>query len=230
MKETVGAVVRRGGQANQAGVEIFQYLAPQVVDGAVALVDKDEIKELDGDLRVVDHRHRLFRLHHLGRIDLFRRRIEFLILEQRIHAPNGADADLAVLGDKGRFQALDIIQLGELAVVVIRQVRHEPLLGLFTEVPGIDQEQDTFGVGMFKQAIDRGNRRVGLAGAGGHLDQGAGAVIFERGFQLFDGRDLADSKAGRIQHRQILQTCTQGGRFAQPLGQGLGTMKGKYFP
>ena len=54
-------------------------------------------------------------------------------------------------------------------------IGHEFLLGLLAEVAGIDEEQDAFGVGVFEQAIDGGDGGEGLAGAGGHLDQGARA-------------------------------------------------------
>ena len=35
------------------GVEVFQHLSPEVVDGAVALVGDDDVEGLDGDGRVV---------------------------------------------------------------------------------------------------------------------------------------------------------------------------------
>ena len=49
----------RGGEADQESVEVQQHLAPQIVDGAVALVDDDEVEELRRNLGVVGHRRRL---------------------------------------------------------------------------------------------------------------------------------------------------------------------------
>ena len=46
-------------------------------------------------------------------------------------------------------------------------------------------------LGVFEQAVDGGDGGVGLARAGGHLDQGAGAVGLERVFQIGDGGFLA---------------------------------------
>ncbi|MCS1408502.1 MAG: hypothetical protein M2R45_01678 [Verrucomicrobia subdivision 3 bacterium] len=58
LEEPIGAVVRGGGQADQAGVEILQNLAPEVVDGAVAFVDDDEVEEFGRNLGAVDDGHR----------------------------------------------------------------------------------------------------------------------------------------------------------------------------
>ena len=44
---------RGGGQPDDGCVEVVDDLAPAAVDGAVALVDPDEVEELDGQLRVV---------------------------------------------------------------------------------------------------------------------------------------------------------------------------------
>ena len=58
-EEADGLRGRRGGQADQEGVEVFQHLPPDVVDAPVALIDHDEVERLDGDFRVVDDRQRL---------------------------------------------------------------------------------------------------------------------------------------------------------------------------
>ena len=59
-EEAVGAVIRRGGEADKVSVKILDDLAPQVIDRAVAFVDDDDIEELRGNLVVVNHRERLF--------------------------------------------------------------------------------------------------------------------------------------------------------------------------
>ena len=48
VEEADRLLARRGRQADEMGVEIFQHLPPDGVDGAVALVDDDEVEELDG--------------------------------------------------------------------------------------------------------------------------------------------------------------------------------------
>ena len=100
------------------------------------------------------------------------------------------------LRDEGGFEALDVVELGELAVVVVRQVGHEFLLGLLAEVLRVDQEQDALGIGVLEQAIDGCDGGEGLAGAGGHLDERAGPVVLEGFFQIFDRRDLAVAQPG----------------------------------
>ena len=139
-EESVGAFVGRGGQADQGGVEVFQHLAPQVVDRAMALVDDDEVEELGRQSGTVDHRRRLSRLHQLGRVDLLGRGVHLLALEDRVHALDGADADLAVAGHERRGEPLHVIQLDEFPVVVARHVGHELLLRLLAQVAGVHQE------------------------------------------------------------------------------------------
>ena len=53
VEEAEGLLGRRGGEADERGVEVFQHLTPEVVDGAVALVGDDEVEGLDGDGGVV---------------------------------------------------------------------------------------------------------------------------------------------------------------------------------
>ena len=109
-EEPIGAVVRRGRQADEIGVEVFQDLAPQVVNRAVTFVDDDEVEELGRNLRVIDDRLRLSDLHHLRRVDFLGGFVHILAPQQRVHALDGADADLAVLGDERRLEALDAVQ------------------------------------------------------------------------------------------------------------------------
>ena len=99
LEEPVRAVVRRGRQADEIGIEIFQHLAPQVVDRTVAFVDDDEVEELRWNPAVVDDRHRFLWLYQLGGIDIFRIFVHLPALEQRVHPLDGADADLAVVRD-----------------------------------------------------------------------------------------------------------------------------------
>src|SRR5690554_1116838 len=81
-KEAVGTVVRGGGQAHQVGIEVFNHLPPEVVDGAVAFVDDDDVEELRRDLFVVDHRQRCFRSGELFcRVGFFQCAVQRFILE-----------------------------------------------------------------------------------------------------------------------------------------------------
>ena len=59
IEKTEGAVVGRGGKADQKGIKIVQHLFPEVVNAAVAFVDDDEIEKLNGQFGIVAHRHRL---------------------------------------------------------------------------------------------------------------------------------------------------------------------------
>ena len=120
VEEADGLGGRRGGQPDQEGVEVVQHLPPEVVDGAVALIDDDEIEGLDGDARVVDDRQRL--LDQAGRqLEqrlLVGRLVElFLALEHRVQALDRRDHDLARRGDGVRVEQLDVVFVGELVGV-----------------------------------------------------------------------------------------------------------------
>ena len=53
VEEAEGLLARRGGEADQAGVEVLQHLPPEVVDGAVRFVGDDDVEGLDRERRVV---------------------------------------------------------------------------------------------------------------------------------------------------------------------------------
>ena len=72
---------------------------------------------------------------------------------------------------------LDVVELGELAAVVRGGELLELLVGLDAEVGAVDEEEDALGVRVADQAIDERDGGEGLAGAGRHLDEGAGAVF-----------------------------------------------------
>ena len=199
IEKAEGSIVGRGGEADQEGVEVVQHLFPEVVDAPVAFVDDDEVEELNGQFRVISYRHRLpFLPSCFAGVCLFGLFIQLFALEDGIEPLNGADIDLIVGGHKARFQAMDAVQLGKFAVVVIGHVGHEFLLGLFAEVFRIHQKKHPFGLGIGKEAINGRNGRKGLSRTGGHLDQGLGLVSAEGIFQVVDGADLAIPKSLRI--------------------------------
>ena len=113
-------------------------------------------QRLDRLGRVVAHRLGLFlRLWQFGERDVFRRFVDGFAGQDRVHALDGADAHLRMRIDVAAGQALHVVQLGELAAIVRRRVRHELLMRLLAEVARIDQEQDAFGTAELEQAVDR---------------------------------------------------------------------------
>ena len=116
---------------------------------------------------------------------------QLLPLQRGVHALDGGDDDLAVARDVGRGEPLDIVELGELAVVVVGDVGHELLFGLLGQVAGVDEEEDAAGVRMLEEAVDLRDGREGLARARGHLDERARPVGLQGGFQIGDGVGLA---------------------------------------
>ena len=213
LEEAVGAPVGGGGEADQKGVEVFEDLPPEVVDRAVALIDDDEVEELGRDLFVVDDGERLLALRTgLGGVLLVLALGHFPPLEDGIHPLDGGDADLGICGDVGGGEALGGVDGGEGAVVVGGGVGDELLLGLLAEVAGIDEEEDAANLGVLEEAVDGGDGGEGLAGAGGHLDQGAGLGLGEGGFEVGDGIDLAVAQASGVERGQVLGEAAAGGR------------------
>ena len=100
VEEAEGALVGRGGEADQEGVEVVEHLLPQVVDAAVALVDDDEVEVFDRHGRVVADELCLLRgLLHFVQRDVFGGFVDRLAAEDGVHALDGADAHLRVRVD-----------------------------------------------------------------------------------------------------------------------------------
>ncbi len=104
---------------------------------------------------------------------------QFSAAQHGIKALDGADADARGGVDGVALQPLDDVFLGKLEVVVGRIVLLEFLQRLVGEVAAINQEQHALCSGELYQAIDEADAGKGFAGAGGHLDQGARAILPE---------------------------------------------------
>lgn len=192
-------------------------LLPQIINRAMALVDDDEVEELDGQIGVVDHGHGRFAQRlAFGRVLQLRGLVQGLPFQNRVKPLDGADDHLAGIVDVAGGQALDIVEFGEFAVVVVGQIAHELLLGLLAQVPGVHQKEHAPRAGVFQQAVDGGDGGEGLAGARGHLHQGPRLALGEGAFQSFDGLDLHPAQALRGQGRQGLQAGAQRVRLGQP--------------
>ena len=111
IKESKGALVRRGGQADDEGIKILQHLIPHVINRPMAFINDNAVEKLRGIFLVVD--------------DLFCRLcvgsgllkegfflcgfVHLLALQDGIHALNGADADLDVIGNIGTVQTANAV-------------------------------------------------------------------------------------------------------------------------
>ena len=94
VEKTDGLLGRRGGEADEEGVEIFEHLPPEAVDGAVALVGDDEIERLDGDGGVVgDVLRAVVSGGDLVAGFLVEVLVQFLAAQHRVEALDGADGD-----------------------------------------------------------------------------------------------------------------------------------------
>ena len=104
-----------------------------------------------------------------------------------------------------RLQVLNVVKLDELAAFVRRDEVVKLFQRLPAEVAAIDQKKDAPGARMFDQAIDKIDRRKGLAAAGGHLDQRARPVLGERFFEILDRFNLSEPELPGNQRRHLTQ-------------------------
>ena len=95
-----------------------------------------------------------------------------------------------------RVEVLDVVKLGELAAVVGRDELLEFFQGLVAEVAAVDEEEDAARAGVLDEAVDEVDGGVGLAAAGGHLDEGAAFVGGEGVLEVADGFDLCGPQIG----------------------------------
>lgn len=116
--------------------------------------------------------------------------------------------------------------------IIERHIGHHFLLSLLAKIFGIDQKQNALGIRIFEQAVNRGDRGVGFARAGCHLDQGARTTRLKRGFQIDDGGFLAIAQVqfpgGQvigIERRNMVQALAQAGILRKPFFERLGAVK-----
>src|SRR5438093_3927346 len=114
-------------------------------------------------------------------------------------ALDGGDEDAADAVELCALQVLDVVKLGELAAVVGRDELLVPRRrdqGLVAEVAAVYEEEDAARAGELDEAVNDVDGGVGLAAAGGHLDQGAAFVGGEGFFEIADGFDLGGPEIG----------------------------------
>ena len=99
--------------------------------------------------------------------------VEFLAAQDRVEALDGADGDAGDGIEVVRGEMLDVVDLGELAAGVGRDELLELGHGLAAEIGAVDEEQDALGPGVLDEPVGEAARGVGLARAGGHLDERA---------------------------------------------------------
>ena len=160
------------------GVEVFQHLAPEIVDGAVALVGDDDVEGLDrewpGCIRSAGFLEERFQTLDRALVGFL---IKLLSLEHRIEALDRADANPRGGVERVRGQALDDVLLGEFIVVVGRDILLKLFERLLAQVAAIDQKQHALGAGELDQTVAEDDREQRFAGAGGHLHERARPVV-----------------------------------------------------
>src|SRR5437870_13709782 len=205
IKEADRLLRRRGGEADEVGVEVFEHLAPEIVDGAVAFIRDDEVEGLDRDVRVVNDRRRLFpkRLAELVAGAFVDLGVDLFAAQHGVKALECGDADAADAVELRGLQVLDVVKLGELAAVVGRDELLEFFQGLVAEVAAIDEEEYATRASELDEAVNEVDGGEGLAAAGGHLDEGAAFVGGEGFLEIADGFDL---RGPQIRFRHLIRS------------------------
>ena len=125
---------------------------------------------------------------------------------------------------------LDVVDLGELAARVGRDELVEFALGLSAQIGAVHEEEDALGPGVLDQPVGERTGGVGLARAGGHLDEGPGTRFGERLLQMGDAFNLAGPEVlcgQRMGSGKVCEPGTQGFGLGNPFGQRLGAVKGE---
>ena len=198
VEESERLLARRGGEADEEGVEVLEDLAPHPVDRAVAFVDDDHVERLDRQVLVVVDLDGPFGFV-VERGVLVELLVEHLVATQdRIHPLDRGDADLGDRVDVVRAEPLHVVELAELAARSGYVEALELLERLLAEVRPIDQEQDALRPGLGDQPLGDVGGGERLARTGRHLDQGARLVVLERLFEVGDRRVLGIAQPRRL--------------------------------
>ncbi len=176
----------------------------------MALVGDDEVELLDRHLGIVGdiagapaEGGRQLRAGEVVR--LFG---QLLPAQDGVEPLDRADGHPADIVDGGRGEMLDVVELREETARVGCAEAMELVAGLLAEVGAVDEEEDAAGAGVLDESVREGTGRVGLAGAGGHVDERARTVVGEGPLETGDGLDLAVAHAGgdeRMGGRQSLE-------------------------
>ena len=122
-------------------------------------------------------------------------------------------------------EMLDVVFLGELVVVHGRDELLEFLERLPAEIAAIHEEEDALRAGVFDEAIDEIDGGVGLARAGGHLDERARTTGGEGFFEIGDGFDLRGPERAGGERRKFAEALGELLLLLHPGEQGFRAMK-----
>ena len=107
--------------------------------------------------------------------------------------------------------AVILLVLAEIGDGEVRQQLHKAALGLGDQRGAVGQKEDVFHPALFQQHFAQGNGGAGLAGAGGHDQQGPAAVLLAKAVAHgFYGPQLIPAPGYVSVHLDILQAGAQG--------------------
>ena len=123
---------------------------------------------------------------------------------------------------------LDVVNLGELAAGIGRDELLKLGHGLATKIGAIHEKQHALRSGVLDEAVSEAARGVGLARAGGHLDERTRVGCGKRLFEIRDAFDLAGAEILRWQQMgngHGREPATKRCRLGEPRSKGFRTMK-----
>ena len=134
----------------------------------------------------------------------------------RIHALDGADADLNVIGGYRRCSGGERHRAARKNGCHRLACRTGILLCLLAQRFGIHQKQDASHSAELEQTIRRGNRGKGFARAGGHLHQCFGTIFGKGSIQVLDCGELACTESSGAKGRKMFHVIADGIRLHKP--------------
>jgi len=237
IEKAKGLLAGGGGQPDQVGIEIFQHLPPEVVNGAVAFIGDDEIVIFNRQPGVVGHR--LLGLAAQRRLRLPQRALLVgsvklsLARKHRKQPLDGGDVHLADIIQHIGLEMLHVVQLGKFASIIGGDKLVKLLERLPPQVVAVHQKEHALRPGVLDQPVDEIDRRKGLAAARRHLNQRPRAVRRKRLLQVGDCLYLRRPQIGGEQRKLLwhfAQASPQRIGLGQPISQRLRAVKSKNPP
>src|SRR5260370_12757385 len=212
VEEAKGLLRGRGGEADEEGVEIFEELKPEGVDGAVGFVDDEEVESLDGDAGIVDDGKRVLVETGQGSERGFVKiGIEVRFASKHgVEALDGGDGDLGDGVELVGLEELNVVELGEFAIFFGCDEFLKFVAGLYAESAAVHEEENSLSASMLDEAITEITSGEGLAAAGGHLNESARAGCGEGLLQAFDGAGLSRPQIALVERRKMLEAGARG--------------------
>src|SRR5262249_36528522 len=148
-----------GGEADLECVEVIEHAFPEVVDGAVALINDDKVEGFRRQVRIIKDRPGFIGIY----AGLVGGTLVGLIAngfagQGGVKALDGRDDDLGAGLEPNPVEALDDVFVSEAALGIRAMPEVEFVFGLPTKVAAVHEEENSVSVGEFDEPVTLSDR------------------------------------------------------------------------